>query len=58
MTQTKEQHRVYVANRRAKRRATGLCPLCGKPPEPGNVTCAGCLEKERKVQKQYRHQVR
>ena len=58
MSQTKEQHRVYVADRRAHRRAAGVCPQCGRPPEPGNVTCAECLEKQRKAQAQYYQQFR
>ena len=58
MTQTKEQCRVYVANRRAGRRAAGLCPMCGRAPDQGKVTCAQCLEKQRKAQARYCQQVR
>lgn len=45
------KRRLAMANKRARRKAKGLCAVCGKEkPEQGFVTCPTCLAKQRKNQ--------
>ena len=43
----KEYTRVWHANKRAERRALGLCIKCGECPKPKSTRCEKCLALER-----------
>lgn len=49
----KEQMREYLRNRRASRKANGLCTECGKPADNGHSRCADCRAKNFYYQKRH-----
>lgn len=52
-------HRKYSAMRRARRKADGLCILCGKrPPEEGKRNCRECLDRQKVRDKERRRRKR
>ena len=50
-----ENRKVYDQDRRARLKAKGLCPVCGKrKPAEGRVECAICRQNKWDSQKKYR----
>ena len=50
-----ENRKVYDQDRRARLKAKGLCPVCGKrKPAEGRVECAICRQSKWDSQKKYR----